>query len=239
MSSKPQKEPKYKVIFGVAAFVVALTAIIAWLTGAGALSELLKFLQPSTSFESISVGETVRFGEWDWRVLEVQDGRALLVTKEIIEQLPYNGEQTGVTWETCTLRAYLNGAFLEKFSARERRLICETENVNESNQWYGTNGGGNTTDKVFPLSLEEVVNYFGDSGQLKKGNLNEEYFFDDQYNDARAAKFDNDGGWWWLRSPGDTQITAAGIHDDGCVNLAGDYVFYELGVRPALWLKLT
>jgi len=235
--NKPKKEPKYKIIFGAAAFIVALTVIIAWLTGTANLPELLKLFQPRTTY---TIGETVRFSLWDWRVLDVQDDKALLITEDIIEQRPYNDKLTGIAWEDCTLRAYLNGEFLEKFSAQERARICETENANEDNQWFGTNGGGNTTDKVFLLSVEDVVKYFGDSGQLKNKNPKSEFWIDDQYNDERAAKFNNDSLWWWLRSPGPDQYNAADIRLNGNVSFRGYNVHRdEGGVRPALWLKLT
>ena len=63
---------------------------------------------------------------------------------------------------------------------------------NKDNQWQGTKGGNTTADKVFLLSLEEVVKCFGDSGDLKnKRKVNAHgveceygYYTSDQYNSA-------------------------------------------------------
>ena len=182
-------------------------------------------------------GETrnLQFGDYLWRVLDLQDGEALLLTEDIVEQRSYNSISTDVTWETCTLRTYLNDEFYRNFSAQEQSMILEIQNVNADNPWYGTSGGNDTKDKVFLLSIEEVVKYFGDSGQLKNRI---EYFIDDQYNDARAAEYNGKTAWWWLRSPGDTTDYAAGVIGDGYVYVSGGRVRAGGGVRPALWLNL-
>jgi hypothetical protein len=121
------------------------------------------------------------------------------------------------------------------------------------NRWYGTDGGNSTKDKVFLLSIEEVIKYFGDSGDLanRKGwywnweDSQDElrdgkgYYINDQHNSGRVAKSNNIGYWWWLRSPGYHQYDAAGVNDDGSIFLNGYHADYPSGgVRPALWLNL-
>ncbi|MCD7772934.1 MAG: DUF6273 domain-containing protein, partial [Ruminococcus sp.] len=66
-------------------------------------------------------------------------------------------------------------------------------------------------DKIFLLSLEEA----------------EEYMTEDE----RAAS-----GWWWLRSPGDTHSSAAGVYFNGVVDTNGCAVDAKGGVRPACWI---
>ncbi|MDR0249638.1 MAG: DUF6273 domain-containing protein [Oscillospiraceae bacterium] len=174
-------------------------------------------------------------------MLAVEGGKALVITDKIIDFRSYHNT-TSITWADCTIRAYLNGEFYNGFSATDRTKIADTHNVNKDNQWYGTSGGADTTDKIFLLSLEEVVKYFGDSGQLANGNPddNSYYMIDDQYNNARIA--DNSGysaAWyWWLRSPGDGSDDAAFVDYDGYVNVNGGIVDYsDNGLRPALWLN--
>lgn len=192
------------------------------------------------------------FGGYKWRVLEKQEGRVLLITEDIIEQRAYNGEVAGVTWETCSLRKYLNGdEFKKKFSEEEWEKIEPWDNENQDNQWYATAGGNNTTDKVFLLSIAEVIKYFGDSGDLAarkgwygdggKGALKDGrgYYINDQYNGERVAKFNNSGSWWWLRSPGINPNRAAHVNLAGPVYLAGtDVDIKDVGVRPAMWVYL-
>ena len=184
------------------------------------------------------------FGGYEWRLLELQREKdksrwALLLTEDIIDKRPYNTQYTDVTWETCTLRQYLNGEFYGRFSKQEQAMISEIDNVTPDNQWYGTKGGGITTGKVFLLSIEETVMYFGDSGQLKNKNLKSECWIDDKYNDDRVAMFGNGASWWWLRSPGFLSSSAASVSYDGLVGVLGRNVDNASGgVRPALWLNL-
>jgi len=126
---------------------------------------------PATSATQVQANiekEKMRFGGIDWLVLEVSDGKALLLSEQLLEPGRYNDRWDQVTWRSCSLRWYLNGDFYDKtFSEAEKSRIAETTVINNDNQWYGTPGGSDTTDKIFILSIEEVVKYFGDSGQLK------------------------------------------------------------------------
>jgi hypothetical protein len=197
--------------------------------------------------DSVQVGSIMRFADIEWRVLDVRNNKALLISEKTLETRPYNDKYVDVTWETCAIRQYLNGEFYDKLGA-EKSAIAETRNNNPSNPWYGTAGGNATTDKVFLLSLDEVVKYFGDSGALAnrrrkdwEGSAKSDgACVFDQYNNARIAK-NNSGetSWWWLRSPGCRGYNAASIDScHGYIHVLGDSVSGTNGVRPALWLKL-
>jgi len=126
--------------------------------------------------------------------------------------------------------------------AEEKALIEETTIQNNDNPWYGISGGQDTKDMIFLLSIEEVVKYFGDSGQLKNRPAEYAYYINDQYNSARIAK--NAYGnalWWWLRSPGSHSDGAAYVSSDGEIYVLGFFVKvsnFTGGTRPALWLNL-
>ncbi|GHU55085.1 hypothetical protein AGMMS49975_16480 [Clostridia bacterium] len=201
------------------------------------------------------VGSTIKFGKYDWRVLDVQNGQALLVAKDATHnKMKYNENRTDVTWETCTLRKCLNEEFLLTFSEQEQSRILTTTNTNEDNQWHGTKGGSKTNDRIFLLSISEVVKYFGDSGDLankkryKYESTKGGYYLDkdgwwlhDQYDNARIAEYNGSPAGWWLRSPGITSNCAALVTSGGYVNIIGFFVNYDSvgadGVRPALWLN--
>ena len=208
------------------------------------------------------IGSIITFGAIEWRVLDVQDDRALLISEYILFERAYHTDgatqneiwvdggiwadgfdwsRLNTTWEHSDIRAYLNGEFLSSFSAADRSRIAEVTNTNIDNQWLGTSGGNDTNDRIFLLSLEEVVRYFGDSGQLWNRPDGGWGWIADQYSDARVAYVAGEAwaSWWWLRSPGNGSDTAALVGSDGGVDMNGNGVDNVYGgVRPALWLNL-
>jgi hypothetical protein len=189
------------------------------------------------------IGDILHFGKYDWCVLDVQNGQALLLADKVTHTgIPYNKEWAEVTWEACTLRRWLNSDFLtQTFTVQEQAGIVQKIILNENNQWYGRKGGNATTDKVFLLSLSEIIRYFGDSEQLNKRPGKGTRYIDDQYNPTRiATRSDGIPVWWWLRSSGILRH-AANIGADGCVVVGGHRVddgHAPGGVRPAFWLNM-
>ncbi len=198
------------------------------------------------------VGSIVSFGSYNWRVLDVRDDGALIITEGIIEQRPYHDAYIDITWADCALRKYLNGDFYDKFSEADRARIIPVVNKNYDNQWYGTKGGEDTQDNIFLLSIEEVAcKYFGDSSSnLYNPRKNKRYWFErkDENNSKRTAKFVGESwnNWWWLRSPGRVGVKAVYIHGNGNIGIQGNNILKGNigdgkcigGVRPALWVKL-
>lgn len=203
-----------------------------------------------------AVGDIIQLGGSGWRVLEVKDGAALVLSEKILFRMPYQPAPSGyefytmaITWEECALRQHLNGQFYDDtFSSEEKARIVETTIKTNDNPWLQTPGGNDTLDKVFLLSTEEVLQYFGDSGGVANWHLHpEQTFIDDQFNaDRIAVTEDGTEAWWWFRSPGanfymcDTyHILAASTTLVGGMGVQGNYVSnIHGGVRPALWLKL-
>ena len=204
-------------------------------------AKLHKYEQIMQWFADIyAVGAIIKFGDYDWRILDVQDGKALILTEMILERVEYHNTDKPVTWSVSNLRKYLNGEFFQSFTQADRNRILDTNVVTGSNPWFRINGGAATTDKIFLLSLEEVVLYFGDSGKLKNRPNNNTYIIDDQYNSSRIV-YDKDekASWWWLRSPGEYTTYAAFVYFDGCVYVCGNSALdFYFGVRPALWIAL-
>jgi hypothetical protein len=181
----------------------------------------------------------VLFGDYTWRVLDIQDGKALLLSENIIELRSYDKYYVdNITWEVCALRKYLNETFWKSFTKEEQNLIMEVTNQNNDNQWLDTAGGNMTKDKIFLLSLEEVVHYFGDSGLLYDPLLHGNQRLDDEYNEARQSKYENRWTMWWLRSPGSGNA-AVYVDNNGVIRMQGLIVGQNnCGVRPALWISL-
>ena len=214
--------------------------------------------QPPTA-TSVSVGDIIQFGGYQWRVLEVQGGRALIITEHVIAERQYHHADVPVTWETSDIRRWLNNDFINRFSESDRARIIQTTVINNDNLWFGTHGGNDTVDRIFLLSIDEVLRYFGDSGLVARGvamsmderdSAGDSFWWggiSDRYNNARIAR-NLDGSpsrEWWLRSPGSRPGVAAvvfsGCGDSrlcGALNLGGYVPWRQDGVRPALWLNL-
>jgi len=206
--------------------------------------------------ETLMIGGIIQFGDYDWRVLDIRDDKVLLLSEYTIEYRRYHHSDEAISWEWSDMRHHLNNVFYSRFTPNERERIAEIRVVNNDNPWFGTNGGNNTLDKIFLLSIEEVVQYFGDSGMLSKGidpaqrrALPEygdlewgAYFigFHDQYGDARIAySTDKIVSWWLLRSPGDAPTHVAGIHNNFGFFMVGGITTVSYGhggVRPAMWV---
>jgi len=157
----------------------------------------------------------------------------------ILEKRLYNVEFKSATWETCTLRKYLNGEFYNELGA-VKSSIADTPNNNPSNPSFSTTGGNATNDKVFLLSIDEVRRYFGDSTAALRKIRKGEYSYSNKNNLNRIADYGSEGAsWWWLRSPGLSSDDAACVSTDGSLYVDGDSVRYVTGgARPALWLNL-
>lgn len=202
----------------------------------------------------MKVGDQLVFGEYEWIVVEVQEDKALILAQEIIELRDYHNKYTDITWKDCELRKYLNSEFYNKFSQEDRGKIIETLNINPGNSWYKVDGGEDTMDYIFILSIDDVVrSFFGDSSRLLDyPGKNQRYWFQrkDENNSKRITKFLNSKWWWWIRTPGKNNRVAAYIHGDGNIGIQGNgvskrntNVIHPLandtrgGVRPALWIK--
>lgn len=184
--------------------------------------------QELVKIQNASVGEWVEYGSYlgttTWIVLKKEEGKALLLAKDAVRYGPYNNEYEyeDNTWENCSLRTWLNDTYLNcAFNEEEREQIEKTDVKNVDNPENGTEGGADTEDRVFLLSIEEV----------------EEYFNNDE--SRQATNTDGEDCWWWLRSPGITTGLAVGVNSDGSVSYGGTLVDNSYGaVRPALWVNL-
>ncbi len=121
-----------------------------------------------------SVGDIVYWGSYEqdndltdgtepvaWYVLDKADGEATLLAVYLLDRRQYHEAWEDVTWEDCTLRSWLNSEFYNTaFSKQEQAAIVKTNVVNKDNPYWDTEGGNDTADKVWLLSLGEIERYF-------------------------------------------------------------------------------
>ena len=194
-----------------------------------------------------------------WRVLSVDGDDAFLLADKNLDCQKYNDTYKNVTWETCTMRSWLNGYgasnnvcgtdyssgnFLDyAFTAGEQSAIKTTTVVNEDNPNWGTEGGNNTSDQVYLLSIGEVrnpdygFNTFAGITETKE-SVNTAYAKTQGAWTSSSTEYAGNGAWW-LRSPGNVSGLASYVDDHGDVNTYGSNVHYiSNAARPALHLNL-
>ena len=169
-----------------------------------------------------------------WRVL-ANDGSLFVVSDQNLDCVEYNSSAETVTWEECTLRKWLNSNFLDKaFTTQEQGAVLESLVVNEDGA-KGSEAGADTYDKVYLLSIYEVIDPelgFPTDWKAKGGTrvaLNTEYT-----KSKRALTNPDMAGAWWLRTPGDAK-NAANVFNAGNVFVRGGNVNnFIFAVRPAM-----
>lgn len=207
--------------------------------------------------ENIKVGNYIKFGKYEqdndfsngkeeieWKVLAIEDGKALLISKYGLDAKPFNDVCSDVKWDTCTLRKWLNAEFINAaFSDSEAEIIPYVTVNDSKNPDYGTYPGGSTTDKVFLLSFTEAKRYFSSDEERKCKPT--EYALNQGVWIPGEPDKDPEGCWWWLRSPGDNP-RKDDLFLTGTVNRAGWINYYGNGVekaivavRPAIWIDLN
>ncbi|MCQ2458440.1 MAG: DUF6273 domain-containing protein [Clostridia bacterium] len=198
----------------------------------------------SVASAKTEVGDYIKFGEYcqngrdtyatpiQWLVMDIQDGKAFVISRYGLFAHPFNSNSAGQTWADCTLREYLNDTFLSvAFTSKERKAI-QTTNVDESkkqtsNAHPAKRIGPDTKDKIFLLSAAEIMNY------LEKADRK-----------CKPTESTKDGGcylkggctWYWLRSPAYSN-NACVIDENG--NIDTCYISHTYGVvRPCCWVDL-
>ena len=194
--------------------------------------------------QSIKVGGYITFGHYEqdnntgngkepieWLVLEVQGKQALVISRYGLDCKPYNTSQKKVTWETCSLRKWLNGEFLDSaFTPMEQSAIVLTKvdnSASQGNSRWNTGGSNDTKDKVFLLSYAETLHYF--KSTVHRKSMPTEY--------AVSKGAYEYGCWWWMRSPGYNESTFADVGNDGSLRYS-NADSSSGSVRPALWINL-
>ena len=210
-----------------------------------------------------AVGDTVVFGTYEqdgntkngkepleWMILDIDGDKALLITAKVVDYVKNTDSKT-VLWSKCAVRTWMNDKFYKgAFSSAERKAILTTQVHTPENPYY-LRGGCDTKDRLFSLSMEEVIQYFE-----TRGKIGDEFI---TITDPRAlteatpaalqkalkqgdcTAFDTHLSWL-LRDTGDTYCMAdifiyGTDPDDAMLNYTGDYMWD--GVRPAMWVNLS
>lgn len=186
----------------------------AWVNG----TKYRRISKSDTNYDGYFGDSAYRYFRWEqikWRVLE-NDGSALFVMADKgLDCKNYHDLGDSITWEGCTIRKWLNNDFYKMaLNSGEQEAVVERTIVNDDNPKYGTEGGNDTEDKVYLLSISEATNpAYGFCEGHSVDSVSRRVKASD-YAHARGSIIDTSTGyegncWWGLRSPGDYTFTAA------------------------------
>lgn len=201
----------------------------------------------------------------EWIVLTVEDGRALLLSKYILEGMHYDSN-SDASWEESEVRAWMNGDFYEAaFNDSERASICQVE-LETDEPTYGRHL--TTKDNVFLLENADLGKYFEmiywDETYLLGDKCFEVMTPATPYAEAHGAfnitmnkksatktvtEYPEVNGKvtcaWWLRTSGNF-VSISGSTISNVVWDPGDVLspfhcpceMEDKGVRPAIWIAV-
>lgn len=195
--------------------------------------------------------ETVLFGSYEqdgdaangkepieWLVLDRDGDKALLLSKYALDHqsfMPFYEPVTEpFTWESCSLRQWLNSTFLNAaFSAEEQRRLLTTTVITAPGGRKGSENPFTTEDRVFLLSDTEVYAYFSSEAATVTDYTAYALSEDPWAGNATAPA----PAIWWLRTTDggnhpDSVYTRGGV-GEGARSYEGEYV------RPAIWVDMS
>lgn len=223
-----------------------------------------KFVENKKSIAEDVLEGMVKLGTWqyrydddgkkipvEWIVLDVKDGKALLLSKYVLDYKKFNETDKPVTWENSTLRKWLNEDFCEKaFDKNEIRIVSETNNRILDNWYTFVEGGEDTMDRLFVLSTDDIVNpAYGLSWP-------DDIDHDDKFScwvhgcwEMNSLLMSPNGDYgvytdqffseWWTKTPGDHDNTMIYVRQTYTDHYnADDVVNREYGIRPAMWIDI-
>ena len=207
--------------------------------------------------DAVVAGDVITFGHYEqdndpadteaieWIVLDVKDGKALVLSKYCLTGRTYHPTHDAVTWETSDMRAWLNADFLQAaFTEQELGAIALTEV--KAFPYPGTMSfaGNDTMDRVFLLDVREV------NALLRMDEVRNAHAT--PYADEHGASVSTVNGlcWWWLRTPGEDHTQVAYISNSSIAKTVGQVRVGDVdnvntkhnvtgGVRPAMWIDLS
>ena len=181
--------------------------------------------------------ETVTIDGVEFYILAVDDGKALLLTKETVAAMAFDSDSPA--WEGSDIQKWLNGEWL----AGKTRLaaLAEPADIYTAAKYNDQTNPVESSDKVFLLSETDIW------GKQDSKDVTNDAFY--TYNGAKLTA--PGGSWktadmygnsvcWWLRSPCYNDNNVATVTDYGLIHsYKCDTTQPPIGVRPAMWVRFA
>ncbi len=189
----------------------------------------------------------------DWIVIADADDRLLLLSEKVLDQRVFNDNYNATSWETSSVRKWLNEDFFNAAFNDEEKTIIEDYVTVLGDVSAGT---AEVTDKVFLLSREEAEAYIG-AEEGSEGNrlcspvtphainagvwyITEEYYSLFGFKDKGFSNEMIGCGNWWLRSNGKDETRIMDVGASGIIRTTGhEAASKQDGVRPAIYIRIS
>ena len=220
-------------------FYTVLNGFRGWLTGDGRYLGRADQKTETYTFGSYEQDGSTGNGKEpiEWLVLDRDGDKALLLSKYALDYqsfMPFYEPVTEpYTWESCSLRRWLNSTFLNAaFDSSERQRLLTTTVITSPGSLHRENGPVTTEDRVFLLSNTEVYAYFANEAATAA-----EYTAYALSANPWAGNSTAPGAAdWWLRTTDGSDhpdgVYAGGRVGEGARAYEGEYV------RPAIWVAM-
>ena len=220
-------------------FYTVLNGFRGWLTGDGRYLGRADQKTKTYTFGSYEQDGSTGNGKEpiEWLVLDRDGDKALLLSKYALDYqsfMPFYEPVTEpYTWESCSLRRWLNSTFLNAaFNSSERQRLLTTTVITSPGSLHRENGPVTTEDRVFLLSNTEVYAYFANEAATAA-----EYTAYALSANPWAGNSTAPGAAdWWLRTTDGSDhpdgVYAGGRVGEGTRAYEGEYV------RPAIWVTM-
>lgn len=194
----------------------------------------------SARLANCRAGDHITFGSYpqkkggqpepiEWLVLNVHEGKAIIVSAYGLDVIPYNEVRANVAWKDCTLRQWLNVEFYRLAFTEEERLFISSSHLRNHLDIRGED----TDDRVFLPSLLEAEKL------MRKPEIRRT--MPTKFAVSNGAKVESYHGTSiaWLRSPGKQEGTGTFIDYDGSINEGGiNAANIKAVIRPMMLITL-
>ena len=158
-------------------------------------------------------------GPVEWQVLSREGSAVRLISRYALDAMQWHETHEPAAWESCSLREWLNGEFLDTaFSEEELAHLA------------AVNAG--CPDRATLLNETELRRYF------PRRNLSRCFPTVLAIQRGRILRRYLGPCWWWLRSEGTDPFCAVGVNDLGRFRRAGRYICADGGIRPVILVQV-
>ncbi len=164
----------------------------------------------------------------EWRVMEIEDGDAMLISRYVLDMLPYNQGNMKTSWRRSTIRQWLNSTFYDAaFTDEEKGRIVTKEVSTRYDE-------GTTADPVTLMTCPDALRIFA--------NHQDRQCMATPYAKALGVHQSKKYGGhthWWTRNPSWESYNKASYvaANGGTMKCGAPLTNRNFGVRPMIYVK--